>query len=66
MAEEKIDPRKHRGFVGGEFAVTAEPTAETEAVLDTEGTVDTGKPESTELHLDVESRLAAIHNPENQ
>ena len=64
MAEEKIDPRKHRGFVGGEFTVTPQPE---EPVQDTEGTEDTAKPEEpTELNLDVESRLAAIHNPDGQ
>jgi len=71
MAEEKIDPRKHRGFVGGEFTVTPQPEepepVQPEPVQDTEGTEDTAKPEEpTELNLDVESRLAAIHNPDNE
>lgn len=73
MAEEKIDPRKHRGFVGGEFTVTPQPEpvqpepVQPEPVQDTEGTEDTAKPqEPTELILDVESRLAAIHNPDGQ
>lgn len=58
------EKRKHNGFVGGEFVVTPQP--EEVPVVDTENTEDAAKPEPTDLNLDVESRLAAIHNPDNQ
>lgn len=52
---------QHNGFVGNEFAAPEEEVAAQPAATEVPAAV-----EPTELNLDVESRLAAIHNPENQ
>jgi hypothetical protein len=54
--------QKKTGFAGDEFSKTGEPPVEVPVVAEV-ATSDQTEP--TELNLDVESRLAAIHNAEN-